>query len=192
MHTYSSRRIVYLKTIKEPLNSVEKLRFLEKLSSAIYWVRKPTSFYKGVVGRVMIPCHPSHRCSVSQWCPTLCNPMDCNMPSFPVHHQLLELAQTHVHRIGDAMQPSHPLSFPFPPAFNFSQHQGLFQWVSPWHQVAKVLELQLQHQSFQWIFRGWFPLGWTGFIIRSGLAVATPEWRIPHPNLQHLRICFFH
>ena len=70
-----------------------------------------------------------------------------------VHHQLSELAQTNVHRVGDVIQPSHPLSFPFSPAFNLSQHQGLFQWVSYSHQVAKVLEFQLQHQSFQWIFR---------------------------------------
>ena len=80
----------------------------------------------------------------------LCNPMDCSMPGFPVHHQLPELAQTHVHRVGNAIQPSHPLSSPFPPAFNLSQHQGLFKWVSSSHQVAQVLEFQLQHQSFQW------------------------------------------
>ena len=73
------------------------------------------------------------------------------MPSSPVNHQLPEL--THVHRVGDAIQPSHPLSSPSPLTLNFSQHQGLFQWVSSSHQVAKVLELQLQHQSFQWIFR---------------------------------------
>ena len=89
--------------------------------------------------------------SVVQSCPTLCDPMDCSMPGFPVHHQLLELTQTHVHRIGDAIQPSHPLLPPSPPAFNLSQHQGLFQWISSLHQVAKVLEFQLQHQSFQWI-----------------------------------------
>ena len=71
-------------------------------------------------------------------------------PGLPVHHQLPEFTQTHVHRIGDAIQPSHPLSSPSPPAFNLSQHQGLFQWVSSSHQVAKVLEFQLQHQSFQW------------------------------------------
>ena len=72
------------------------------------------------------------------------------MTGLPVHHQLLELAQTHVHQVGDAIQPSHPLSSPSPPAFNLSQHQGLFQWVSCLHQVAKILEFQLQHQSFQW------------------------------------------
>ena len=75
--------------------------------------------------------------------------MDCSTPGFPVHQQLLELAQTQVHGVGDAIQPSRPLSFPSPPAFNLFQHQGLFQGVSSSHQVAKVLELQLQHQSFQ-------------------------------------------
>ena len=83
----------------------------------------------------------------------LCNPMDCSTPGFPVHHQLPEPTQTHVHRVGDAIQPSHPLLSPSPPAFNLSKHQGLFQWVSSLHQVANVLEFQLQHQSFQWIFR---------------------------------------
>ena len=78
-------------------------------------------------------------------------PVDWSTPGLPVHHQLLELAQTHVHLVGDAIQPSYPLSSPSPPAFNPSQHQGLFQWVSSSHQVAKVLELQ--HQPFQWIFR---------------------------------------
>ena len=87
--------------------------------------------------------------SVAQSCPTLCDPMNCSMPGLPVHHQLPESTQTHVHRVGDAIQPSHPLSSPSP-AFNLSQHQGLFKWVSSLHQVAKVLEFQLQHQSFQW------------------------------------------
>ena len=92
-------------------------------------------------------------CSVAQSCPTLCNPMDCSSPGFPVLHQLPYFAHTHVHLVGDANQPSHPLSPPLPPAFNHSQRQGLFKWVSSLHQVAKVLELQLQHQSFQWTFR---------------------------------------
>ena len=74
-------------------------------------------------------------------------------PGLPVYHQLPEFTQTHVHWVSHAIQPSHPLSSPFPPAFNLSQHQGLFKWVSSLHQVAKVLEFQLQHQSFQWIFR---------------------------------------
>ena len=91
--------------------------------------------------------------SVAQLYQTLCNPMDCSMPGLPVHHQLPEFTQIHVHWVGDAIQSSHPLSSPSPPTFNLFQHQGLFKWVSSSHQVAKVLEFQLQHQSFQWIFR---------------------------------------
>ena len=91
--------------------------------------------------------------SVAQSYLTLCNPMDYSKPGLPVHHQLLEFTQTHVPWVGDAIPSSHPLSSPSPPAFNLSQHQGLFKWVSSSHQVAKVLELQLQHQSFQWVFR---------------------------------------
>ena len=90
---------------------------------------------------------------VSQSCLTLCDPMDCSMPGLPVHHQLPELAQTHVHRVSDTIQPSHPLLSPSPPAFNLSQHQGLFKWVSSSHQVASGLDFQFQHQSFQWLFR---------------------------------------
>ena len=88
--------------------------------------------------------------SVTQSCPTLCNPMNQSTPGPPVHHQLPESTQTHVHQVGDAIQPSHPLSSPSPPAPNPSQHQGLFQWVNCSHDVAKILEFQLQHQSFQW------------------------------------------
>ena len=102
--------------------------------------------------------------SVAQLCLTLCDPMDCSIPVFPVHHQFPEPTQTHVHHVVDAIQPSHPLSSPSPPTFNLSQHQGLFKWVNSSHEVAKVLEFQLQHQSFQWIFRtdsfrmDWFDL----------------------------------
>ena len=137
--------------------------------------------------------------SVTQLCLTLCDPMDCSTPGFPVHHHFPEFVQSHVHWVSDAIQPSHPLSSLFSSSFNFSQHQGLSQrlalltrWPKYWsfsfsispsneysgliyfridwfdlqgspkslfqrvgssHQVAKVLELQLQHQSFQWIFR---------------------------------------
>ena len=103
--------------------------------------------------------NPTHLCSqkdsvqfssVAQSCPTLCDPMNRSMPSLPVHHQLPEFTQTHAHWVDDAIQPSHPLSPPSPPALNPSQHQGLFQWVNSSHEVAKVLEFQLQHQSFQW------------------------------------------
>ena len=91
--------------------------------------------------------------SVAQSCLTLCDPEDYSTQGFPVHHQLPEFLPTHVHRVSGAIQPSHPLSSPSPPAFNLYQDQGLFKSVSSLHQVAKVLEFQLQHQSFQWIFR---------------------------------------
>ena len=94
------------------------------------------------------PCH-NHFSSVAQSCPTLFNPVNSSTPGLPVHHQLPESTQTHTHRVGDAIQPSHPLSSRSPPAPNPSQHQGLFQWVNFSHEVAKVLEFQLQHQSFQ-------------------------------------------
>ena len=93
-------------------------------------------------------------CSVAKSCLTLCGSLDYSMPGYPVFHYLLEFAQTHVHWVGDAIQPSHPLSPPSPSAFN------LFQWVGSSHQVSKVLELQLQHQSFQWIFRVDFLSNW--------------------------------
>ena len=83
------------------------------------------------------------RCSVTQLCLTLCDPMDYSTPGFPVLHHLPELAQIHVHRVSDAIQLSHPLSSPSPPAFNLSQHWGLFQRVDSLRQVAKVLEPQL-------------------------------------------------
>ena len=87
--------------------------------------------------------------SVAQSCPTLCNPMNRSTPGLPVHHQLPEFTQTHVHRVGDAIQLSPPLSSPSPPAPTPSQHQSLFQWVNASHEVVKVLEFQLQHQSLQ-------------------------------------------
>ena len=101
-------------------------------------------------GRNVFPRTNFQFSSVAQLCPTLCNHMDCSMPGLPVHHQLPEFTQAHVHWVGDAIQPFHPLLSPSPPALNLSQHQGLFKWVSSSHQVAKVLESQLQHQSFQW------------------------------------------
>ena len=91
-------------------------------------------------------------CSVSKSYLTLCNHMDCSTAGFPVLHYLPEFTQIYVHWVSDTIQPSHPLSPPSPPALNLSQHQGLFQWVWSSHQVAKALELQLQHQSFRWIF----------------------------------------
>ena len=106
---------------------------------------------------MQVICGPhleEHHLAVAQSlnCVRLCEPMDCSTSGFPVFHSLSEFAQTHIHWVSDAIQTSHPLSPSSPLAFNHSQHQGLFQWVTSWHQVAKVLEfqLQLQHQSFQW------------------------------------------
>ena len=87
--------------------------------------------------------------SVTQSCLTLWDPINRSTPGLPVHHQLLEFTQTHIHRVSDAIQPSHPLSSPSPLSPNPSQHQSLFQWVNSSHEVAKVLEFQLQHHSFQ-------------------------------------------
>ena len=99
---------------------------------------------------ISLCCLKIQFCSVAQSCLTLCDPMNRSTPGVPVHHQLRESTQTYVHWVSDAIQPSHLLSSPSPPALNLSQHQGLFQWLSSLHQVAKVWEFQLQHQSFQW------------------------------------------
>ena len=113
--------------------------------------------------------HFSQFSSVVKLCPILCDPMDCSMPGLPIHHQLPEFTQTHVHGVGDAIQLSHLLSSPSPPAFKLSQHQDLFKWVSSSHQVAKVLEFQLQHQSFQWIFRtNFFRMDWFSLLAIQG------------------------
>ena len=105
----------------------------------------PACFYGGFVSLAQCVCVCAH----AQWCPTLCDPMDCSTLGLPVHHQLPEFTQTLVHWVSNAIQPSHPLLSPSPPAFNLSQHHSFFKWVSSLHQVAKVLEFQLQHQSFQ-------------------------------------------
>ena len=124
--------------------------------------------------------------SVSQSCLTLCNPMECSTPGLPVHHQLPEFTQTYVHQVSDAIQPSHPLWSPSPPAFNPSQHQGLFQWVSSWHQVARGLEFQLQHQSFQWIFRLIsFRMDWLDLLAVQG----TLKSLLQHHNSKASIIC---
>jgi len=92
--------------------------------------------------------------SVAQLCLTLCNPMDCSTPGLPVHHQLPEFTQTHVHWVSDAIDPSHPLLSPPPPAFNLSQHQGLFQWVSSSHQVfTPSIGDSASVSVLPWIFR---------------------------------------
>ena len=115
----------------------------------VYWMR--VMLGQLIARKITFPC--CCFCSVAQSCPTLCDLMGCSTPGFPVLQHLLDLAQTHVHWVGDAIQPSHSLSSPYPPAFNLPQNQGLFQWVSSCHQVVKVLELQVQYQPFQWAFR---------------------------------------
>ena len=102
--------------------------------------------------------------SVAQSCPNLCDPMNHSTPGLPVHHQLPEFTQTHVHWVSDATQPSHHLSFPSPPTFNLFQHQGLFQWVSSSHQVAKVLGVSASASVLPMNTQDWSPLGLTGWI----------------------------
>ena len=102
--------------------------------------------------------------SVTQSCLTLCDPMNRSMPGLPVHHQLPESTQTHVHRVGDAIKPSHPLSSPSPSAPNPSQHQGLFQWVNSSHEVAKVLRVSALASFLPKKSQGWSPSEWTGWI----------------------------
>ena len=114
----------------------------------------PTSGYFAVSWHFSSGSQSIQLSSVTQLYLTFCSPMDCSMPGFPVCNQLSELAQIHVHWVNGTVQPSHP------PALNLSQHQGLFHWVIFLYQVAKVLELQLQHQSFQWIFRADFLQDW--------------------------------
>ena len=101
--------------------------------------------------------------SVAQLCLTLCNSMDCRTSGFPVHHELTEFTQTHVHWVDDAIQPFHLLPSPSPPTFNLSQHQGLFKWVSSSHQVAKIL-VSASASVLPLNTQDWFPLGWTGWI----------------------------
>ena len=130
--------------IFQPLNP---LPLLLDYKAPLILARNWTQFY----GEVSFPVLSVN--SVTQLCPALCDPMDCSTPGLPVYHQLPEFIQTHVHWVNDVIQTPHPLSSSSPPSFNLSQHQGLFKGVSSSYQVAKVLELQLQRQSFQWIFR---------------------------------------
>ena len=122
--------------------------------------------------------------------PTLFDPMDCSTPGLPVHHQLPAFTQTHVHRVGDAIQPSHPLSSPSPPAFNLSQHQGLFKWVSSSHQVAKLMEFQLQHQFFQWMFRtNFFRMDWLDLLAVQGTLKSLLQHHSTDPEMSLALIC---
>ena len=101
---------------------------------------------------------------VTQLCPTLCDPMDCSSPGLPVHHQFPELAQSHIHQVSDVIQPSHSLSSPYPPVFNLSQHQHLFQWVSSSHQVAKSIGVSTSTSVLPLNIQDWFPLGWSPWV----------------------------
>ena len=102
--------------------------------------------------------------SVAQSCPTLCDPMDCSAPGFPVHHELLEFTQTHVHWVGDAIQPSHPLLSPFPPTFNLSHHQGLFKWVSSFSSGGQSIGVSASASVLPMNIQDWFPWGLTSWI----------------------------
>jgi len=130
--------------------------------------------------------------SVVQSCPTLCDPMDYSMPGFPVLHYLPEFSQTHVHRVSNAIQLFYPLLPPSPPTLNLSQHKDIFQWVGSLHQVAKVLEFQLQHQSFQCIFRVDFLWDW---LIGSPYCSRDSQESCPTPwfkSINSLALSFLH
>ena len=119
--------------------------------------------------------------SVVQLCPALCNPMDCSTPGLPVHHQLPEFTQTHLHWVGDPIQPSHPLSSPSL-ALSLSQHQGVFKWVSSLHQVAKILGVSASTSVLLVNVQDWFHLGWTSliFLLSEGLSrvlSSTTVWK---------------
>ena len=128
---------------------------LKRTVQMYLFIKQTPGVRKQIYGyqRGMVQFSSVESSSVAQSCRTLYDPMNLSTPGLPVHHHLPEFTETHVHRVGDAIQPSHSLSSPSPPALNPSQHQGLFKWVSFSHQVAKVLEFQYYHQSFQWIFR---------------------------------------
>ena len=120
-------------TIHGVTKSLTRLKQLSRHTRKIQKLANKTMFYFSSV----------QFSSVSQSCPTLCDPMNCITPGLPVHHQIQNFTQINVHRVGYTIQPSHPLSFPSPPALNPSQHQSLFQWVNSSHEVGKVLEFQL-------------------------------------------------
>ena len=127
----------------------EKQNILTNLTSGIkIYPRSPTCVFPLISYNLSVQFS-----SLAQLCEALCDSKDCRKPALPVHHYFLAPTQTRVHRVSNAIQPSHPLSSLSPHTFNHSQSHGLFNWVSSSHQVAKVVEFQLQHQSFQWMFR---------------------------------------
>ena len=116
--------------------------------------------------------------------------MDCSTPGLSVSHQLPKFAQVHVYCIGDAIQPSHPLTLSSPSALNLSQHQGLFQWIGSSHQVTRILELQLQHQSFRWVFRVDFLFDW---LVWSPCCPRDSQESFPAPQLEGINsLVFYH
>ena len=133
-----------------PVFLPEQLHGQRSLESYSLCVRKKLDTTEPLTLFILFLISSVQLSSVTQSCPTLCHPMNRSTPGLPTHHQLPESTQTHVHWVGDAIQSSRPLSSPPPPTLNLFQHQGLFRWVSSKHQVATVLEFQLQHQSFQW------------------------------------------
>ena len=160
---WATREVQYIKT----LTRIHILGLNSYISGKLYknnlikrkqlFENKDACFHVIDIGKLeLLICPPISSVqfsSITQLFPILCDLMDCHTPGLPVYHQLPWVTQTQVHWVGDAIQPSHSLSSPSSLAFNVSQHQGLFKLVSSSHQVAKVLEFQLQHQSFQWIFR---------------------------------------
>ena len=143
-------KLQYFDHLMQRTDSFEKALILEKTEGGR---RRGLQRMRWLYGKIEVWCLFSSVQFSRSVVSDSCDPMNHSTPGLPVHHQLPESTQTHVHRVGDAIQLSYPLSSPSPPVLNLSQHQGLFQWVSSLHQVAKVLEFQLQHQSFQWIFR---------------------------------------
>ena len=161
-----------------------RLQLLEKDTMLIPWSLLSSTVHGPLLGLCLL-AQSLRTCSVAQLCLTLCDPMDCSTPGFPVLHYLLEFAQTRVHWVGDAIQPSHPLLSPSPLAFYLSQHHCLFQWVSSSHQMTQVLELQLQHQFFQWIFTTDFTLDYLLYLFGKG-----PGWfTLSFVSLKNLAFC---
>ena len=130
--------------------------------------------------------------SVTQSCPTLCDPMDCSTTGYPVHHQLPELKETHVHWVQDAIQPTHPQSIPFSSCIQSFPASGSFLRVSSSHQVAKVLEFQLQHQFFQWIFRTDFLEDWLVGTPQSPKNSQEPLWTPHFKSIDSLGFSFLY
>ena len=141
--------------------------YTKKVFQAVWWreTESECDLCRGVSDKPGLNWASVQFSSVTQSCPTPCDPMNHSMPGLPVHHQLPEFTQTHVHRVGDAIQPSQPLSSPSPPVPNPSQHQSLFQWVNSFHEVAKVsIWVSASASVLPMNTQGWSPLGWTGWI----------------------------